>query len=280
VERNLLYHFLPELEDYHTSEVERPYVNLLIQHLEEAYKGTARSLAALWQHHEISFNLLPFLFRPDEPIYMACTETNLPRCIKFYSGEVKEIKPGVFIFKIKGNYYDFDGKDFGEAIKIVRIESFSGTKRVQDLAAYPLEYDRDPTMRDQLLQSGQIFVSEIKGLSKMGFNHRQYRGDMFVMEQEQRVPMSADGRIIIDPTTFRNILSSHPRLETSQHMAIHGHLVVIPVPRISSRNLNPKQIEEDGLLFFPPTFLGFSLDKQHWGMSWYVALKHIELTSR
>jgi hypothetical protein len=65
VERNLLFHFLPELKIFGTGsdgdateEDGMRHLTLLIKHLEEAYEPITSKINSLLTHRKITYNLL------------------------------------------------------------------------------------------------------------------------------------------------------------------------------------------------------------------------------
>lgn len=62
-------------------------------------------------------------------------------------------------------------KSFGRVETVIYIEPFSGTKKINTLAAFPLKYSRDPEgLKEMLLERGR------KWASLKGIHHVHYQG--------------------------------------------------------------------------------------------------------
>lgn len=74
---------------------------------------------------------------------------------------------GVKYFHLECQYVDFDGKAFGETLIELAILNFRGTRRIDSLDAFPLEYHSNKDkIKAHLVQGGQKFIS------LTGFHHR------------------------------------------------------------------------------------------------------------
>jgi hypothetical protein len=168
VERNLLFHFLPELKSFDTGsdddtmeEGGMRHLSLLIKHLEEAYESITGQMNSLLTHRKITYDLLWAFFKPGALLYMTCPSTGLPRSIHYSCGkETKTVRKGV-CFEIQCQYFDYDGEVFGESTEILQIEMFSGARRIENLPAYPLEFHPNPEIWSRLVLAGRKFVSLI-----------------------------------------------------------------------------------------------------------------------
>lgn len=146
VERNLLYHFISELEAYRSapenSTLQDPsyldHLNLLVDYINSAYASTTQRLIPLLDNREITYDLLWALFKPNVFVYGKCFGTKKPRCIKCDFGEVKTRDNGIEYFYIEGRYVDFNGKELGEALTAFGISKFRGIKRINSLEAFSL----------------------------------------------------------------------------------------------------------------------------------------------
>lgn len=87
---------------------------------------------------EITYDLLPFLFKPNEFVYTTYRRTKKPRCIRFESGEAKVATNGVEYFHIKGKYLEFDRKMLRKVPIETAILRFCGLRNINSLKALPL----------------------------------------------------------------------------------------------------------------------------------------------
>ncbi|KAL5349005.1 hypothetical protein ACLOAV_006431 [Pseudogymnoascus australis] len=214
VERNILFHYLPDLEssykwngvDSQDSDI-RKHIALLIDHIKLSYKETKVRLASLLKNVEVTYDLLPFLFKPNGLVYTTCRGTKKPRCIIFESGEAKTSTNGVDYFHIKGKYLEFDGKVLGKAPIETAILGFCGSRTINSLEAFPLQYhEAEESMRETLVKCGREFC-----FSLIGTQHRQYRGKAFQMKKNKPVEIFINSRIMVDTATFQEINPNYTR---------------------------------------------------------------------
>ncbi|KAJ8227486.1 hypothetical protein LV160_009067, partial [Aspergillus fumigatus] len=230
VERNLLFHFLPELkifgagsDDDISEEESMRHLTLLIKHLEEAYESTTGQMSSLLTHRKITYDLLWAFFKPGALLYLTCPSTGLPRCVRYSCGkETKTVRKGD-CFEIQCQYFDYDGEVFGQSTEILQIEMFSGARRIENLPAYPLEFHPDPEIWSRLVSAGRKFVSLI------GCYHQNYEGNM---------------------------------PHTDMFGQILDHEIV---DRVQSNGMDPGELKEEELAICSPTVLGFSLNEKIWG---------------
>jgi hypothetical protein len=270
VERNLLFHFLPELksfgtgsDDDTTEEDGMRHLSLLIKHLEEAYETTTSQMNSLLAHRKITYDLLWAFFKPGALLYMTCPSTGLPRCVRYSCGkETKTVRKGI-CFEIQCQYFDYDGDVFGESTEILQIEMFSGARRIENLPAYPLEFHPDPEIWSRLVSAGRKFVSLI------GCYHRQYEGNMFVQHKDQLMKVHVISRIMIDAQQFRKWNPNYARLTTKKpYTDMFGQILDHEiVDRVQSNGMDPSELKEEELAICSPTVLGFSLNEKIWGKS-------------
>nr|KMM69764.1 hypothetical protein CPAG_06078 [Coccidioides posadasii RMSCC 3488] len=267
VERNILYHFLPELEAYRNSVVndgpdtyEQKHMDLLIQHLRQAYKTVTERLHSLLSGRKITYDLLWALFKPNMPVFTTCDGSGEPRCVKYDSGMEKTTVQGVEYFEIHGRYLDFDGEVFGEVSETLRIKKFSGAKRIENLAAHPLEY-QEKDMRERLIECGRKFVS------MMGSHHCSYDGVAFFQTKRDVERITVRGRIMVDAACFRKNCPSYPRLQSRKPEVVDlftGQSIQQSVCRVNSNGLDKSEMQDHDFLICSPTVLGFTFTRKCW----------------
>ncbi|OJD26011.1 hypothetical protein ACJ73_02610 [Blastomyces percursus] len=245
VEQNILYHFLPELEAHRESMAEpdipeRKHVDLLIQHLHDAYKPLTERLHSLLNGRKITYDLLWALFKPNMPVSTTCNGSGKPRCVKYDFGIEKATAQGVEYFEVNGRYLDFDGEVFGEATETMAIKKFYGAKRIENLSAFPLEY-HEKNMREQLIACGRT------------------------KQDLKRIPVK--GRIMIDAAWFRKNCPNYPRLHTKKPEVMDlftGQSIQHSACRVNSNGMDTSEMQEDHFLICSPTVLGFTLTRKCW----------------
>ncbi|CRG92464.1 ATP-dependent zinc metalloprotease FtsH homolog [Talaromyces islandicus] len=269
IERNTLFHFLQELKAYARpnsgTEVSTDailHLNLLVQHLEEAYQSTMEQLQSLMSYQKITWNLLWALFKPGALVFMTCPSTGLPRCVQYNAGEVKKTIRNVDCFEIQGHYLDFNGEIFGESTETLQIDFFRGAKRIDSLPVYPLSNHPDPAIQTRLVSNGQRFVS------LMASHHCRYEGNMFVLFEKEMMKLPIKSDIIVDAKTFREMNPNYPKLETKKPDCFDmwgGTREGETEDRVQPNGLDVGAMKEVDLIRCSPTVLGFSLNEKVWG---------------
>lgn len=103
-------------------------------------------------------------------------------------------------FALDCHYVDFDGKIFGEANAILEIEEFRGARSIDSLRVFPLAYHhKEEEMREKLIARGRKF-GDLKGM-----HYRMYKGIAYFKRKRGFVKVNVNGRVMIDPSTFRRI---------------------------------------------------------------------------
>ncbi|PUU80698.1 hypothetical protein B9Z19DRAFT_1078786 [Tuber borchii] len=225
VEPNLLFNYLPQLEIELTKARDVPeeqqnktlisHLTLFNEYISTDYASTIKRLYPLLEHHEITFDLLWALFLPNTLIYTICAGSNEPRCLKLDWGEQKETLDRGKFFQLDCHYVDYDGKTYGEASAVLEIDEFRGARRIDSLGVFPLAYHEDEEdVRERLIERGRKFGS-LKGM-----HYKYYKGLAFFKRKRGVVRVNVNGRIMVDPSTFRRINPNYrmsPVKESSSH---------------------------------------------------------------
>lgn len=178
---------------------------------------------------------------------------------------------GVEYFHLECHYVDFDGKAFGETSIELAILKFRGTKRIDSLDAFPLEYHPNKIqVKANLVELGRKFVS------LMGVHHRQYRGDAFYMRKGQPIKVPVNSRIMIDAVFFQEANPNHTRpsinqsvkqdssdwpwiiFESDDHFTNQSD-------QLKSNGKDPAEMDEDDSVLCSPNVPGFSYGNKLWG---------------
>jgi hypothetical protein len=275
-----LFHYLPELEAYQMGlKVESGqdlagsnHLNVLVDYLRITYAGTAGHLASLFENHEITYDLLWALFKPNAHVYTTCPGTGKPRCVRYDFGQEKMNDQGLKYFELEYRYLDFDGKVFGEVTESLQIDKFRGVRRINTLNAFPLEYHpAREDMKKHLIACGRKFATS------MDSHHCQYQGIAFFEQNRHLAQVPVDGRIMIDANLFRKINPNYPRFRNKKPICTDfefdvGLLIGSSADqshssKVRSNGKEPSEMSEDELLTCCPTLLGFSLSHKFWGKS-------------
>ncbi|KAH8757124.1 P-loop containing nucleoside triphosphate hydrolase protein [Hyaloscypha finlandica] len=263
VEQSLLYHYLSDLEEccqdpsaaLDPSALE--HLGLLLDFIRTAYASTIECLGPLLEKHQITYDLLWTLFKPNN--------------LAYEFGEEKKTKDGVEYFHVKARYLDFDGKMFGETSSEHAIEKFRGAKQITALEVFPLKYHPgERHVRAKLSEFGRKF------LSMMDIHLCEYKGKAFYIERGRVVEIFVESRVVVDPAYFReeNPNYTRPSIKESNRG---------PPPPLSSwtfidldeideegpspakgNGMDPSEVKGDDLLICSPTVPGFSLGNSRW----------------
>ena len=267
----MLYNRLTELQEYECDPLYLKHFNLLVDFVKTTYASTTKRITALLEGHEITYDLLWALFKPNMVVYTTCYGTGKPRCVKYHLGEERKMDNGVEHFHLECHYVDFDGKAFGETSIELAILKFRGTKRIDSLDAFPLEYHPNKSqVRADLVNCGRKFTS------LMGIHHRQYRGDAFYMRKGQPFKVPVNSRIMIDAVFFHEANPNHTRPTINQlakqdtsdeawMMFGSDDRSTNQSHQVKSNGKYPAEMDEDGLILCSPTVPGFSYGNKLWG---------------
>lgn len=268
IERDLLYQYLPELEYClaKPNSCDSTTINklqLLIHYISESYTAISQRLALLLEHGEISYDLLSFLFKPNDPVYTTCFGTGKPRCVKYDAGEVKIRSNEEKFYRLDCRYFDFDGKIIGEVSTSIEIPKFRGCIHINRLDAFPLSYhSASSRIRAELIDCGRRF------LSLCGMHHRHYRGSAFFINQNKMVKVLVDSRVILDAAFFREMNPNYarPKVDGSSSAISFFDLFCgsSTTEKVRCADLESNELELADLLFCCPTVPGFSFADKLW----------------
>lgn len=224
IDPNLLFLYLEDLRTYYKKtlkskikaerkkkvvkklEQQKAVCRTLVQFIDDDYAETKKTLYPLLAAGNITFDLLWALFTPNDIAITSCYGAwEHPRCFKAdWAMKYATIAKGEW-YCIEGKYMEYDGKGFGFGDFEVDIESFKGPRKITSLAAYPLKYHRDPEgIRKQIIARGEKFVN------MEGMQYRSHKGLAFMKKKKAVLKININGRIIIDPATFRRVNANYP----------------------------------------------------------------------
>jgi hypothetical protein len=272
IERDLLYQYLPELENclakptsYESTTIDK--LQVLIRYISESYTATSQRLTPLVEHGEISYDLLPFLFKPNDPVYTTCFGTGKPRCVKYDAGEEKTKSNGEKFYRLDCRYFDFDGKIVGEVSTSIDIPKFRGYVRINRLKAFPLSYHPAAgRIRAELIDCGRRF------LFLCGMHHRHCCGNAFFIDKDKLVKASVDSRVMIDAAFFREMNPNYARPKVDGSSSAINNIDLFggsststeSTEKVRCADLEANKLELADLLFCCPTVPGFSFTDKLW----------------
>ncbi len=273
IEANLLYSFLPELKTpaYSTGKdsavIRQPeHLRVLLDFIESTYARTSQRLDSLLRNNEITYDLLWTLFKPNSEIYTTCTGTDEPMCVRMNHGEEKQSPNGTKYFYVECRRFDNDGKIFGEATVELGIEKFRGSKRIELLPAFPLQYHQHAAdVRKHLIDCGRKFLT-LMGTA----HHKHYEGYAFRKDDKGRLIRTfIKSRIMVDVSYFHHVNPNYgkPQVDEQPMNGWPGMVVVRSDEKkadIRNADVEADDLEEADLLACSPTVPGFSLEDKQW----------------
>ena len=144
-------------------------------------------------------------------MYTTILDAEKSACYRYDSGKQKKTNNGVLYFHVECRYLDFNRQVFDEAVFRLKIRLFQETKSIDRLKTYSLEFYRYlKEIREYFVRYDRRFVFLIDQY------HVQYRSNIFFIQKEDYVKVSADSRIIIDVIYFRKINSNYVRLQVNE----------------------------------------------------------------
>ncbi|KAF2683996.1 hypothetical protein K458DRAFT_339090 [Lentithecium fluviatile CBS 122367] len=179
---------------------------LLLKYIDEDYEDVRKTLKPMLKAGTITYNLVWALFKPNTIAYTPTYgNKDDPRCFKVDYCYEEEDWFGNKKWDIEGRYLEYDGKVFGLGDHFVQIAAFKGHKKIANLPAYPLDHHKDPeTLREQLVERGKKFVS------LQGQNYRVQNGLGYMKVKRTVQKFEMNGRVMVDPATFRRINANYP----------------------------------------------------------------------
>ncbi|KAI7250427.1 hypothetical protein KC352_g12853 [Hortaea werneckii] len=224
IDPNLLFLYLEELRTFYRKtlksriaaekkrkaikklEQQRALCKTLVGYIDEDYAETKKTLYPLLAAGNITFDLMWALFKPNEIAVTSCYGTwDEPRCFKVeYATKCQSMQRGEW-YCVEGKYLEYDGKGFGYGDFEVDVDGFKGPRKISSLATYPLKYHRDAEgVRKKIIARGEQFV----GME--GMQYQFHKGLAFMKKKKQVAKININGRIMVDPATFRRINPNYP----------------------------------------------------------------------
>lgn len=205
---------LPELT-LEERKVQKDQMKLLLEYIETDFKTTRAQLYPLLENGTITYELLWAVLKSNTIMYTTCPGSGEPRAFRLeYAQENSSFTRGKW-WSVEGRYLEFEGHDdpgklteeqkatnsgFGWGTITVDIDSFKGSKKITSLACYPFEMRKDKDdLRQKLIDRGRKFVS------LAGQQYKQHNGLAFMKKNRQYLKIHVNGRIMIDPATFRRV---------------------------------------------------------------------------
>lgn len=102
-------------------------------------------------------------------------------------------------------YFEYDGKNFGFGAMAEELPDFQGSRRIDSLACYPLQYHKDESgVRCNLIERGKKFVS------LGGVHYKCHQGLAYYKKKKSVVRVEVNSRIMVDPAIHRRNNPNYP----------------------------------------------------------------------
>jgi hypothetical protein len=187
-------------------EQQRQLLKALVGYIDEDYADIKKTLYPLLKAGNITFELLWALYHPNDIAVTSCYGSwEEPRCFKVeYTNKCASMTRGEW-YCIEGKYLEYDGKGFGFGDFEVDVDAFKGPRKITSLATYPLKYHAEPEkVKKQIIERGQKFI-EMEGM-----HYKFHKGMAFQKKKKSVLKININGRVMIDPATFRRVNANYP----------------------------------------------------------------------
>ncbi|KAK8009935.1 ATPase family AAA domain-containing protein 3A-like [Apiospora arundinis] len=184
----------------------RSHLKVLIKYLDKDYAHVKKNLYPLLENGLITFDLLWALWKPNTLVFT--TTYGSPEEHRVFKVEMAEKRYSMLkgeTYYIEGKYFEYDGKNFGFGAMAEEIAEFQGSRRIDSLTCYPLQYHKNETqVRRDLVERGKKFV----GLGGMLF--RSHQGLAYYKKKKSVVRVEVNSRIMVDPASHRRYNPNYP----------------------------------------------------------------------
>ncbi|KAK1456141.1 hypothetical protein CMEL01_16553 [Colletotrichum melonis] len=162
------------------------------------WKHTHQALEALLPH-QITFEHLWAILPPDCLIVGNDTmgERNIWRLRRLERTRTEDNTP---ILILHSQYVDWDGNNLGIAEANFHIREFLGIMRISDLPFVPLRYHPKSHMVIRQVQTRN--EKKLQSFCKHGFYVQDHEGKGLTQKDDEAVPYTFTGRVIVDPEMF------------------------------------------------------------------------------
>ncbi|KAF4626492.1 hypothetical protein G7Y89_g11663 [Cudoniella acicularis] len=248
----------------------KAHLELLHKLLKEELKDTIKALEDFILHGVTTFEYLWTIFHPGCTVYTK--KGGVPTAMAFYSGSHEKDNQCGPYYQLCLEPIGWSGTAFGRGTELVNIFSFTGTRSIPSLNAFPLSFHpEEQKIRDILVKRGEKYEE------LAGYHYKSYEGIALTWNaQNKQIPISVSGRIVIDTESFDRHNPSRSVDYTDSLKATDYRIAEIP--NVSFKTLvnavdNDYAMEEvapkvrltaDGHLICKSTVPGYSLKLKKW----------------
>lgn len=181
----------------------KKHAELLFSTLKTEFSDVIDNSQDMMSKGVITFELLWTIFQPSALIYSRQDGQDV--ALKLISTKYGLDENGTPILILVGKYVDWDGTRFGTNKSTTMINKYTGTRKINSLAAFPFDHHpKKDDMTQRLLERGARFEAlagcHYKQYSGIGWRSNQYGGqDKF----------SIKGRVVIDTGTWNRLNANY-----------------------------------------------------------------------
>ena len=170
----------------------KKHAELLFNVLKTEFKDLIESSQDMISKGVMTFEHLWTIFQPGSIIY--AKQDGQDTALKLISTRYAMDQNGVPCLWVSGRYVDWDGSRFGTNKCNIKIGTYSGTRKINGLAAFPLIFHAEKDdLRKRLLERGE----KVEQLA--GSHYRAYKGVGWKLNSfGTKDKFNIDGRIVID----------------------------------------------------------------------------------
>ncbi|CDO77742.1 hypothetical protein BN946_scf184993.g5 [Trametes cinnabarina] len=282
-------------------------LGVLLDYLRRDYHATLAKISNLTTHGEIAYDLLYSIFVPGTIIVTECPVTGETRALRILSAKqirgdsvlqsiayrllcesVDSLEDSIHGRSVNNatptgsgmpdlsmpNKPRVGGKTFGRVQTKIYIDFFSGTKKINSLAAYPLRYHPNPdALKDMLTERGRSGVSE--KVVKYNINSRVMIdiGNFLRLHPNYRRPKPSDTAevdLIVSPPPHTGQHAQEAHNDYLRQSQDYGHQTIEFEPNVSTLNVSGSidkeeiPLNEEDFLLATSVLFGFSLADKIW----------------
>jgi hypothetical protein len=171
----------------------KKHSDLLFGVLKEEFKDLIESSQDMMSKGVMTFEYLWTIFQPGGLVYTR--QDGQETALKLVSAKYGiDTTSGSPVLWVSGKFVDFDGTRFGTNKVNIKVAQFSGTRKINQLAAFPLEFHAD---KDELWQRLLDRGSKVEALA--GSHYKNYHGVGWKLNAfGGKDKFNVKGRVVID----------------------------------------------------------------------------------
>nr|POE82249.1 atpase family aaa domain-containing protein 3b [Quercus suber] len=265
----VLFHYRRELEaageDLADDSEAAEHLALLLRFIADEFRETIEETRNLNDQGLISYQYLWTLFRPGTIIFGSMD--GQPRAFRLKDYAYSCDPAGLFV---ENDYVDFDGAAMGYRASKRLLPKFSGTKRICDLSAYPINWHPDAEdIKQQLVARGRRF----EALASMGFY--RYSGIAIDRSAYEQSKFHVIGRVVVDTKTFHRMNANHAFVVSSfrsdgeervqrDYVEDENGMQLCDLDPQEEQKLELEPLEDEQCLLATAMVRGFSFTEKKW----------------